>query len=70
MKITSLPNGPNMLETDESLTLKTEAGETPLRSPCYLCRCGTSKNKPLCDGSHLPAKFEAPASEIVGTKKM
>jgi CDGSH-type Zn-finger protein len=58
-----------MLETDESLTLKTESGEQPLKSPCYLCRCGHSKNKPLCDGSHMAAKFEAQASEIVGTKK-
>ena len=70
MKIKSLPNGPNMLETDEVLALKTEGGEKQLKSPCYLCRCGLSKNKPLCDGSHLPAKFEAPASEITGTKKV
>lgn len=69
MKITSLPNGPNMLETDESLTLKTDTGEKAQKSPCYLCRCGHSKNKPLCDSSHLAAKFEAPAAEIVGGKK-
>jgi CDGSH-type Zn-finger protein/uncharacterized Fe-S cluster protein YjdI len=24
-----------------------------------LCRCGASKNKPICDGSHVDAKFEA-----------
>lgn len=70
MKIKSLPDGPNMLESDETLILKTESGERPLKSPCYLCRCGLSKNKPLCDGSHLPAKFEAPASEITGTRKV
>jgi CDGSH-type Zn-finger protein len=69
MKIKSLLNGPNMLETDENLTLTTESGEKPLKSPCYLCRCGHSKNKPLCDGSHLAVKFEAPMSEITGTKK-
>lgn len=69
MKIRSLENGPNMLETDESLTLKAGDTEKPLKSPCYLCRCGQSKTKPLCDGSHLAAKFTAPAAEIVGEKK-
>jgi CDGSH-type Zn-finger protein len=32
------------------------------RDPIALCRCGRSKLKPFCDGTHKLAGFRAPAS--------
>ena len=46
-----LVNGPIHLEDDNGV--KIESGET-----CALCRCGASKNKPFCDGSHTAIGFE------------
>jgi CDGSH-type Zn-finger protein/uncharacterized Fe-S cluster protein YjdI len=32
----------------------------PIGARATLCRCGESKNKPYCDGSHVAAAFAAP----------
>jgi len=69
MKITATPNGPNRVDPDEPVALSAGEKEKTLASPLYLCRCGLSKNKPLCDGSHLAAQFEAPAAEIKPVKR-
>ena len=29
-----------------------------MRDDCALCRCGQSKNKPFCDGTHVKSKFD------------
>lgn len=29
-----------------------------VRNRVVLCRCGQSKNKPFCDGEHIPARFK------------
>jgi len=55
--ITCLPDGPYLLKNDESsavsLCIQQADGDavTPV-SGVALCRCGSSKNKPYCDGSH------------------
>ncbi|MBN1660418.1 MAG: CDGSH iron-sulfur domain-containing protein [Anaerolineae bacterium] len=32
-----------------------------------LCRCGGSKNKPFCDGTHRALEFQAPPVELAFT---
>jgi CDGSH-type Zn-finger protein len=69
--ITSRPGGPLMVsgnvplvrktavhsEHGEPLTWKTAEGLTD-RATYALCRCGSSANKPFCDGAHIAAGFE------------
>lgn len=55
------PDGPVYLRGD--IEIQNADGKTVLKDTrIALCRCGKSKNKPLCDNSHLDIPFEAPAS--------
>lgn len=59
LSINAAPNGPLLLKGN--VTLKTAAGRSAFEgTKCALCRCGASKNKPFCDGSHREAGFKAP----------
>lgn len=62
MKIVAMPDASYMLETTE--VLSDGSGKT-LKVPLYLCRCGASRNKPFCDGSHKAIGFKAPESLIL-----
>ncbi|NJN35006.1 MAG: hypothetical protein HC817_12865 [Saprospiraceae bacterium] len=56
-QIDIIPNGPALIHGD--LILKNAAGETLTKTgTTALCRCGASKNKPFCDGSHNKIAFE------------
>ncbi len=50
IRIKSAKNGPNLVTVDGQVKFA-------------FCRCGHSKNKPFCDGSHHAAKFEAEEKE-------
>ncbi|MFC2095561.1 CDGSH iron-sulfur domain-containing protein [Candidatus Bipolaricaulota bacterium] len=56
--ITVSADGPLFVKGDLNIT--DEAGEPLLRETrAALCRCGHSRNKPLCDGNHREVEFTA-----------
>lgn len=57
--VTPVANGP--LKVTGALEIVSGTGRTLNRTTTtFLCRCGLSKNKPYCDGSHKAAGFSAP----------
>ena len=55
------PNGPLICKADQEITLLNSNDEIILKEKEFaLCRCGLSKNKPFCDGSHKKEKLEMP----------
>jgi len=47
------PDGPLICKSDNAITLQSAAEEIILKDNEFaLCRCGLSKQKPFCDGSH------------------
>lgn len=58
LKVTRVPDGP--FQVEGALTLHAGSGRAAWTGEkTWLCRCGESKNKPFCDGSHTAAGFEA-----------
>jgi CDGSH-type Zn-finger protein len=69
-KIVVSENGPYLVTGDVPLSVQTidpnpegfswnwvEGRAFPAAPEYHLCRCGQSKNKPFCDGSHLKVRF-------------
>ena len=57
-----LKNGPYEIRGEPSLTDRKGGKYRGQKDPLYLCRCGQSKNKPYCDGSHAETGFRAEES--------
>lgn len=47
--------GPIVLEDQDGTPID------PGRSPVALCRCGRSRIRPFCDGTHAATRFKAPS---------
>ncbi len=59
LEVKPQPNGPIMVAGN--LEIVAGSGRrVATGTKFFLCRCGQSKNKPFCDGSHKAAGFEAP----------
>lgn len=53
-------NGPYLVEDDDVTIVDWNGREYPVeRRPIALCRCGQSKRRPFCDGSHRSLPFQA-----------
>ncbi|HYH59007.1 MAG TPA: CDGSH iron-sulfur domain-containing protein [Thermoleophilaceae bacterium] len=50
-----LVRGPVRLQDQEGNEIELD------RSPVALCRCGKSRLRPFCDGSHKVIRFSAPS---------
>jgi len=53
------PDGPNVVTGDVALA-GAKTADTRSRITLVLCRCGASRNKPFCDGTHTRIGFRDP----------
>lgn len=56
-EIKILKNGPFLVKGDFKIT-NYDGTEIQTRNTASLCRCGLTKNKPFCDGSHVKGNFK------------
>ena len=57
LTISSKPNGPYLV--NGLTTFTNSRGEAiATKETIALCRCGESKNKPFCDGTHWTVEFD------------
>ena len=65
LKVTIFDDGP--VEIHGPVTILDEKGNTVATmgagETAYLCRCGSSNDKPFCDGTHDLARFKSSMKE-------
>lgn len=65
MAITIQPadNGPYLVKGAMSILRMADGRQFEAKSSCALCRCGGSRNKPFCDGTHKANGFTSAKGE-------
>jgi CDGSH-type Zn-finger protein len=58
IRITLIPNGPAQVENGNFEIVLPDGETKEKEAPFALCRCGASKRKPFCDGSHKTTDFQ------------
>ena len=64
--IEATPNGPYLVTGPIELR-DTDGKALPTKGKVWLCRCGASSKKPLCDGTHSKIGFQAAAQAVPGS---
>ena len=57
LKVEVTPNGPYLIKS-ECLIIHSNGKEETKTGTVALCRCGSSQNKPYCDGTHNKIEFK------------
>ena len=57
LKVEVTANGPYLIKS-ECLIIHSDGKEETKTGTLALCRCGSSQNKPYCDGSHKKIEFK------------
>lgn len=57
LKVQVTANGPYLIRS-ECLMLLSDGNEEIKTGTVALCSCGSSQNKPYCDGSHKKSEFK------------
>lgn len=55
IKVKVIANGPLLVDGPISIDCN---GKTEVKEKVFFCRCGSSSNKPYCDGAHNKSGFE------------
>lgn len=61
VRITPYRNGPLLVRGDFEIVDQDGTVIEPGRATVALCRCGRSRIRPFCDGSHQLVRFQAPS---------